>query len=42
MACKNIGDDLNEPDRCDEPTWMQIVAMRRRKTLVVCRRFYID
>ncbi|MGH3318988.1 MAG: group II intron reverse transcriptase/maturase [Streptosporangiaceae bacterium] len=29
--------DLNRPGRPDKPAWMQLVAMRRRKTRVVCR-----
>jgi hypothetical protein len=29
--------DLNRPGRPDRPTWVHLMAMRRRKTLVVCR-----
>ena len=30
--------DLNRPGRCTKPAWMHLMAMRRRKTLVLCRR----
>jgi Type II intron maturase len=30
--------DLNKPGRREKPIWMHLMAMRRRKTLVVCRR----
>jgi len=30
--------DLRQPGRREKPKWMQLMAMRRRKTLVVCRR----
>jgi group II intron reverse transcriptase/maturase len=30
--------DLNQPGRREKPAWMHLMAMRRRKTLVVCRR----
>jgi hypothetical protein len=29
--------DLNKPGRTEKPAWVRIMAMRRRKTLVVCR-----
>jgi hypothetical protein len=29
--------DLNRPGRPDRPTWVHLMAKRRRKTLVVCR-----
>jgi hypothetical protein len=29
--------DLNKPGRREKPTWVRLMAMRRRKTLVVCR-----
>jgi group II intron reverse transcriptase/maturase len=29
--------DLNRPDRPDKPTWVHLMAQRRRKTLVICR-----
>jgi len=28
--------DLNKPGRPDRPAWIRLMAMRRRKTLVVC------
>jgi hypothetical protein len=28
--------DLTQPGRADKPVWMQVMAARRRKTLVVC------
>jgi group II intron reverse transcriptase/maturase len=34
--------DLNKPGRPHKPTWMHLMAMRRRKTLVVCRRCHED
>jgi group II intron reverse transcriptase/maturase len=30
--------DLHRPGRPDKPAWVHLMAMRRRKTLVVCRR----
>jgi group II intron reverse transcriptase/maturase len=30
--------DLNQPGRRDKPAWMHLMAMRRRKTLVICRQ----
>jgi hypothetical protein len=32
--------DLNQPGRRDKPAWVKLMAMRRRKTLVVCRACY--
>jgi len=29
--------DLNRPGRPERPAWMHLMAMRRRKTLVICR-----
>jgi hypothetical protein len=29
--------DLNRPGRREKPAWVQLMAKRRRKTLVVCR-----
>jgi len=29
--------DLNKPGRTEKPAWVQLMARRRRKTLVVCR-----
>src|SRR4051794_10228333 len=34
--------DLNKPGRHERPTWMRLMAMRRRKTLVICRRCHED
>jgi hypothetical protein len=34
--------DLNRPGRPDKPAWMHLMAMRRRKTLVICRRCHED
>jgi hypothetical protein len=34
--------DLNKPGRRARPTWMRLMAMRRRKTLVICRRCHED
>jgi len=34
--------DLDKPGRPDKPTWMHLMAMRRRKTLVVCRSCHQD
>jgi group II intron reverse transcriptase/maturase len=34
--------DLNKPGRREKPSWMHLMAMRRRKTLVVCRRCHED
>ncbi|WJV44077.1 reverse transcriptase/maturase family protein [Streptomyces flavofungini] len=33
--------DLNRDDRPARPTWVRIMAMRRRKTLVVCRACHV-
>jgi group II intron reverse transcriptase/maturase len=30
--------DLNQPGRREKPHWMKVMAARRRKTLVVCRK----
>jgi hypothetical protein len=30
--------DLNKSGRRDKPAWMHLVAKRRRKTVVTCRR----
>ncbi|MBV9314355.1 MAG: RNA-directed DNA polymerase [Pseudonocardia sp.] len=34
--------DLTKPGRRDKPAWMHLMAMRRRKTLVICRRCHDD
>jgi group II intron reverse transcriptase/maturase len=34
--------DLNKPGRRDKPPWMELMARRRRKTLVTCRRCHED
>ena len=34
--------DLAKPGRPDKPAWMHLMAMRRRKTLVVCRSCHQD
>jgi hypothetical protein len=34
--------DLNRPGRPDKPAWMHLMAMRQRKTLVICRRCHED
>jgi hypothetical protein len=34
--------DLNQPGRPDKPSWMHLMAMRRRKTLVICGRCHED
>ena len=34
--------DLNRSGRPDKPAWMHLMAMRRRKTLVICRRCHKD
>jgi group II intron reverse transcriptase/maturase len=34
--------DLNKPGRPDRPAWVRLMAMRRRKTLVVCSRCHHD
>lgn len=34
--------DLNKPGRREKPSWMRLMAMRRRKTLVICRRCHED
>ncbi|WP_406003300.1 hypothetical protein [Streptomyces sp. NBC_00829] len=33
---------LNRPGRRDEPGWVHLMAKRRRKTLVICRRCHDD
>jgi len=33
--------DLKRPGRKDRPTWVQVMAARRRKTLVVCHQCHI-
>ena len=34
--------DLNKPGRREKPAWMHLMAMRRRKTLITCRRCHED
>ena len=34
--------DLNKPGRRAKPPWMKLMAKRRRKTLVICRRCHED
>jgi len=34
--------DLNRPGRREKPAWMHLMAKRRRKTLVLCRRCHED
>jgi AI2M/AI1M-like, HNH endonuclease/Reverse transcriptase (RNA-dependent DNA polymerase)/Type II intron maturase len=34
--------DLNRPGRRPKPAWMHLMAMRRRKTLVICRPCHED
>jgi group II intron reverse transcriptase/maturase len=34
--------DLNQPGRREKPVWIRLMAMRRRKTLVVCRHCHED
>jgi hypothetical protein len=34
--------DLNKPGRRDMPAWIHLMAMWRRKTLVLCRRCHED
>ena len=34
--------DLNKPGRRGKPAWMHLMAKRRRKTLVTCRRCHED
>lgn len=34
--------DLNKPGRRAKPPWMELMAKRRRKTLVICRRCHED
>jgi hypothetical protein len=34
--------DLNRPGRPDPPSWKHLMAMRRRKTLVICRSCHED
>jgi AI2M/AI1M-like, HNH endonuclease len=34
--------DLNRHDRPDKPSWVYLMAMRRRKTLVICRPCHED
>ena len=34
--------DLNKPGRPERPTWVRLMAMRKRKTLVVCEHCHQD
>jgi hypothetical protein len=34
--------DLHKPGRPQRPSWMQLMAMRKRKTLVVCQTCHQD
>lgn len=34
--------DLNKPGRREKPAWVHLMAMRRRKTLVICRQCHED
>ncbi|MFC7585747.1 hypothetical protein ACFQYP_19885 [Nonomuraea antimicrobica] len=34
--------DLNQPGRRAQPAWKYLMAMRRRKTIVICRRCHED
>jgi hypothetical protein len=34
--------DLNRHDRPDRPTWVHLMAKRRRKTIVICRACHED
>jgi type II intron maturase/AI2M/AI1M-like HNH endonuclease/reverse transcriptase-like protein len=34
--------DLTKPGRREKPAWMHLMAMRRRKTLVICRHCHED
>jgi hypothetical protein len=34
--------DLNKPGRREKPAWMHLMAKRRRKTLITCRRCHED
>lgn len=34
--------DLNKPGRAERPSWVRLMAMRKRKTLVVCERCHQD
>lgn len=34
--------DLNQPGRRDKPVWIQLMARRKRKTLVLCRSCHVD
>ena len=34
--------DLNKPGRREKPPWMNLMAKRRRKTLLICRRCHED
>ncbi|MFJ8745962.1 hypothetical protein ACIRL2_42225 [Embleya sp. NPDC127516] len=34
--------NLNRPGRREEPAWVHLMAMRRRKSLVICRRCLED
>ncbi|MFD4764187.1 reverse transcriptase domain-containing protein [Streptomyces sp. NPDC058439] len=34
--------DLNQPGRRNKPTWVHLMAKRRRKTLVICRHCHED
>ncbi|HEY8980869.1 MAG TPA: reverse transcriptase domain-containing protein [Streptomyces sp.] len=33
--------DLNQPGRPDKPAWIHLMARRKRKTLVLCRRCHV-
>ena len=34
--------DLNKPGRPERPSWVHLMAMRKRKTLVVCETCHQD
>ncbi|MEU6019772.1 maturase, partial [Streptomyces sp. NPDC047515] len=34
--------DLNRPGQSERPVWVRMMAMRKRKTLVVCERCHQD
>jgi hypothetical protein len=34
--------DLDKPGRPEKPTWIRLMAKRKRKTLVVCERCHQD
>ena len=34
--------DLNKPGRPERPSWVHLMAMRKRKTLVVCEQCHQD